>query len=1046
MSYLVTTHRPDRSGTISRFTPRFWTLDMPLEVSGSIRTTGASSIRADCVFRRNRDLAGVMWHTDHPFDHPRFKYAANGDYTGLIWTFDISLAGDCPRLDALYGATLVIDTADGASYNVRLWNYRTNSANSNPYQQSFRIPFTQDLYSGYAPVTASTSEAEKAARRVPVNAISRIMLPITPRDYLGGEATLGAHLLPGALTATIVMPNGAIPSPGDVITVPTAGGGIDLTIAGDVAPGGQPVAHGSDWGDVVFSWTAPAGSSGPTYEVSVQRPEGTWTVLGTTSETWFDFPVEDSIPLFGAPPASLAWRVKVVGELTPFVDASSPVTVDNAFVTMVVPFLGQSNASGHFTALSGGTRATCSAGTFRRKLASLYGIRPVRVMPLEACWAASAADKMGEDDLVFGTNYWWDLATDQPGPRLTQAVGIINAVGKPAVRAVWAQGEQDIAYMDPSYASRYPTQQGYTQPSVARLKQAWEKIFAYLRSHVSGALEIYVQKLSTSWYGAPPAPVLPDRYSEARTAQEEIVAADPLTYMGALNRAVVLSDFTQEGLSYLNYAGATYHALANELAEAIHTHSAGDGAGAAPGLGSAPSGYDTTAIVAHGGGVYTVRTTRFFTGLPIPAGTRVNVRTQANSHLAVQNECSFTLSNMAVSGAGTLLDIELRPEPAHPLAMTDGYDNCYNLTPEFVAERTWTLGYRGPYVLYMGISHLHNFRWTGSRWLLDKTGELVNTPTRLWFEDFCRHLRQRGYDLWVSVSYEILASIMPNEWMQVNADGVQATTGWSPPSGLVEPSNMEAAAYLANVAKRFLGIARDNGLAPKYQIGEPWWWDGSFTDGKPCVYSFATLTKYHEDTGLYAPEPRMTSTRLTPEDLALHRPYLEWLGRQLGESTNRQIEIVKAAFPEVQTAILVFTPQVLNPVANASAIMNLPPVDQWGPSKFDVLMIEDYDWVTGDYNQVELGQDRWALMKRTWTMARDTLGYPLSRIFYFSGFVLEPEDAWKWAYIDAAVAIGLKEGAARTFVWSREQVLRDGFIYQRRATPTVSIQTNARVI
>ena len=43
-----------------------------------------------------------------------------------------------------------------------------------------------------------------------------------------------------------------------------------------------------------------------------------------------------------------------------------------------------------------------------------------------------------------------------------------------------------------------------------------------------------------------------------------------------------------------------------------------------------------------------------------------------------------------------------------------------------------------------------------------------------------------------------------------------------------------------------------------------------------------------------------------------------------------------------------FTPQVLNPAANASAIMNLPPADQWGPSKFDVLMIEDYDWVTGE--------------------------------------------------------------------------------------------------
>ncbi|WP_234049851.1 MULTISPECIES: hypothetical protein [unclassified Xanthobacter] len=1042
MSYLVKTHRSDRSSKISRFMPRYWTLDMPLEVSGSIRTTSSTAIRADAVFRRNGDIAGIMWHSDHPFDHPRFKYETKNNYTGLVWTFSISLGGDCPRLDALYGATLVIDTGDGKTYNVRLWNYRTDKNNSDPYKQKITIPFTSDLYSGYGEVTDETSDAEKEARRVPVTDIVRLMLPITPRDYLGGEATLGSPLASGTRTVTVQLNNGATLMGGDLITVPTSdGGGYELAIAGVTGEEGDPVAHGSDWGDVVFEWSAPEGFTSPTYEVSVKKPDGTWAVLGTTTETWFDFPVEDNVPIFDYSPSWIEWRVKVTSEMSYFVDAASAVAVDNSFVTVVVPFLGQSNAVGHFTELSGSGRDTCSAATFRRKLAELYGIRAVRVMPLEVCWGSSAADRQADDDPINGVNYWWDLNEDKPGPRLLQAVGIINSIGKVAPVGIWAQGENDVSYTDVGWSGH-----GNPQPTIDRMKQSWIKIFAYLRANTNPDMTLYIQKMCTSWYGDPPYQVLVSAYEAARAAQDDIATTDPLTYIGAQNLCFQPSDFLKQDITYIHYATTIYHQLANLLATSIHDNQMSlDGTGTAPGIGDVPAVYLTPPIVDNGGGSYTVRTTRAYLGPAVGSGTRVSVKTQLNVALASQNECWMAVEGIVVSGSNTTLKIDLRYEPAHSMSMTDGYDNCYNLTPEFVAERTWSLGYRGPYVLYMGISHFHNFDWTGERWLLRKTGSLVNSPTRLWFEDFCKQLQKRNYDLWVSISYEILQSIMPVEWAQVNVDGVMATTGWSPPSGLVEPSNSEAAAYLANVAIQFLGIAQDNGLVPRYQIGEPWWWDGSYTDNKPCVYSLATVTKYNEDTGLYAPAPYMESTHLTEAELEVQRPFLEWLGRQLGESTNTQIDIVKAAFPKAQTAILVFTPQVLNPTANASAIMNLPPADQWGPSKFNILMIEDYDWVTKDYDTEALGDDNWALMKGTWVMAQETLGYPLSRIFYFSGFNLSASTDWKWAYIDAAAEIGRKNGAAHVFFWSREQILRDGFIYQRRTTPTISIQTNARV-
>ncbi len=36
--------------------------------------------------------------------------------------------------------------------------------------------------------------------------------------------------------------------------------------------------------------------------------------------------------------------------------------------------------------------------------------------------------------------------------------------------------------------------------------------------------------------------------------------------------------------------------------------------------------------------------------------------------------------------------------------------------------------------------------------------------------------------------------------------------------------------------------------------------------------------------------------------------------------------------------------------------------------------------------------------------------------------------------------MALRKGAAKVYPWSREQVLRDGFIYQRRTPPKISIR------
>ncbi|WP_322996968.1 hypothetical protein [Castellaniella sp.] len=1064
-------------------------------------------MQVDAIFRRNKDVAGAIWWTDHPYDHPRFKYEINGNYTGSILEFDLEVAGDCSRLDTVHGTSLSVELEDGTTKFVRLWNYRADRSNTDPYKQRIRIPFTSELYSNYLDPFDGTRTQDYLDRvRVDPSQIAQIMLPVTPRDYMGGEAVLDAELFAGDFRIKIHAPNGAILSSGDVLSIPTDDGMQTLTVAGDpgsdrgplafymedgttlrfswnvpagvvsdalyevtvktpagtwtpvgttgstvldylpsaylnvfpsapselewrvkLADGLSPFAfgsgpvgteppenetdyprvHGSTWGDIVFTW--PARSGAAAYEVSVLNAGREWEVIGTTNKTFFDFPVEDSIPMFDFPPTAIQWRVKVAGSSDYIFEYQSTVLITNAFVKRVIPFMGQSNV-GHFSPLSGegGRKDKTSAGTFRRHLADALGLRPVCIMPLEACWGSSAAERMADPDPVKGRNHWWDIENDKPGPRLLHAVGLMKSIGVSVHDAIWAQGEQDISMMDAGHTAFY-TGLGLPQPSIARLTLAWTKIWAYLRQQVNPDLHIYLQKISTPWYGSPPAAIYSAHTAQARIFQNAVATPVP-----------------------------NHSAIYDPYDEKI------DGQG----VGDIPAIFFEPAVIQNGF-YWDVRVPVAFNALSEPKGARIEVETAVNAPLVEENRVTMKLLNVRVTGSNTSLLIEQRNEPANTLGMTDGYDNAYNLTPEFCAERTYSLGYRGDYVMYTGISHFHNFsrttdvQDTNVKWRLHTSGERVNTPTKLWFADFAKHLKQRGFELWVSVSYEILKAIMPPEWIQVSATGSTSTTGWYPPSGLVEPTSLEGTQYLANVACEFLDVVQANGLRPKYQIGEPWWWDGSYSDGKPCFYSDNTRAKYLKETGLAAPVPYLETTSPTSEELEIHRHYLEWLGTQLGWSTNTQMDIVKARFPNVQTAILVFTPQVLNPKSPVNAIVNLPSPMQWGPSKFDILQIEDYDWITGDYDQT-IG-DRWELMQGTWDMALNHLGYPLSRVHYFTGFNLNADTDWKWTYIDAAGELGIRKGAAKVFPWSREQVLRDGFIYRRRIPPKITIQTNARV-
>ena len=349
--------------------------------------------------------------------------------------------------------------------------------------------------------------------------------------------------------------------------------------------------------------------------------------------------------------------------------------------------------------------------------------------------------------------------------------------------------------------------------------------------------------------------------------------------------------------------------------------------------------------------------------------------------------------------------------PPHPLRIATGYDDSYNLTPARLIRGIAALGYTTWINHYVGMSHFFQLAWdaAASAYLVDPARPL-NAPAAAWHRDFAAAAAARGFTLIVSQSFEVLAQHAPATWSQRDASGNPALTGWSPPSTLLSPLSAPAMAWQQAVARAFVGLAVAAGLAPHYQIGEPWWWVGP--DGRPCFYDAATTAAYTAETGLPVPTPLADVRGAQP---AVQQAYLDWLGRKLGAATLALRDAVAAAYPGLTTYLLFYAPQVLATATPDLPRANLPAA--WASPAFDVLQLEDYDFVTGG-NIAGQAAARAAIT--------DRLGYPLGRQHYFAGFVLNPADTAEWPLIVAAASASIARGTAETFVWAWPQVARDG--------------------
>ena len=391
---------------------------------------------------------------------------------------------------------------------------------------------------------------------------------------------------------------------------------------------------------------------------------------------------------------------------------------------------------------------------------------------------------------------------------------------------------------------------------------------------------------------------------------------------------------------------------------------------------------------------------RMFVSVVPPEYTEVDVP------LAAPREGWVEWTDLVCEGPGSVLAIGDAVVPEHGVRIAGGYDDSYNLTPARLLRNALHLGYRGSIVHYVGMSHYFRLEGAGGGLYVAAVGGVLNVACAAWHRDFAGRAKALGYDVIWSLSYELFDAHCWNDWKQRAADGAPALTAWEPPSTLLSPAHGGAMGYLQAVARAFMGIAVAAGLAPKFQVGEPWWW--VMPDGRPCFYDASAVAAF-------APVEMASIRRSkTPAQIAT----LDAAGVCLAASTAALVAAAKGAAPGCVSHLLTYLPTVLEAKAPEAKRANMPV--GWASPAFDVLQLEDYDWVTaGDSASSAEGV----------AVAFARLGYPVERQHYLSGFVLRPDQAAEWGLIEAAAEVARVRGVAETFLWALPQVMRDGFVH-----------------
>jgi uncharacterized protein (TIGR02217 family) len=365
------------------------------------------------------------------------------------------------------------------------------------------------------------------------------------------------------------------------------------------------------------------------------------------------------------------------------------------------------------------------------------------------------------------------------------------------------------------------------------------------------------------------------------------------------------------------------------------------------------------------------------------------------------------MSAIRCDGAGSVITVGDVMLAEHGLSMATGYDDAFNQTPQRIVEAIHALGYRGAINHYVGMSHYFRLERAASGLFVSLADGVLNAPCAAWNRDFAARAKAMGMGIIWSLSYELFDAHCWGDWKQRAENGDPALTGWVPPSTLLSPAHEGAMAYLKAVAGAFVFIGLEAGLPILFQVGEPWWWVMP-GDGRICLYDDAARAALG---GSPVSVPSVWGELSGPQTALL-----DAAGALLAASTAALCAHVKGIAPGAVTHLLAYLPTILDPRAPEAKRANMPV--GWASPAFDVLQLEDYDWVT---------EGRPNLTARGIALATERLGYPQEEQHYLAGFVLLPEQAGQWRDIAAAARASVARGTAATFVWALPQICRDGF-------------------
>ena len=375
------------------------------------------------------------------------------------------------------------------------------------------------------------------------------------------------------------------------------------------------------------------------------------------------------------------------------------------------------------------------------------------------------------------------------------------------------------------------------------------------------------------------------------------------------------------------------------------------------------------------------------------------------------------MSAIRTDGQGAVLETGDILLPENGLSLATAYDDSFNQTPERLLRSIRALGYRGSINHYLGMSHYFRLEMVGAGLYVSlsapQAGEefaAINQPTVAWHRDWITRAEAMGFSVILSLSYELFDAHCWTDWKQRAANGDPALTGWEPPSTLLSPANGNAMGYLQAVARAFTAIARDAGAAVRFQIGEPWWW--IMPDKRICLYDAAATAVFGANS--------VSISSIDGPKTAAQEAMLDQAGALLAQSTADLLNAVKneAGSTPVETLLLAYLPTILDEAAPEAKRANLPV--GWAWPAFDILQLEDYDWViAGDRSATSKGIE----------LATQRLGYPVEEQHYFAGFVLAAADRFIWSHMAQAIADAQARGTAEIHIWALPQVMRDGFVY-----------------